>query len=187
MNWRDPYGLSALDDPVNKRGFVKNLWIGALYGDYAEDTGWGGAIGEIGVGFIPYVGQAAGARDIAANLPKIYDDPWNGGAWISTGGAVIGVIPGGKIFTKGGKGIVRALTKGGGKAIAKGTGNVIQTGGHVLNPGTVKALNMTSREATDAMHALKKANNIPNNIHADKIYDSGDVVFGGIVDNLKNY
>lgn len=70
---------------------------------------------------------------------------------------------------------------------AKGM-KVLQTGGNVLNPKTLKALNLTKEEGKFAIEKMKKANGLSNNIHG-KILSNGDVWddLGNFIDNLFDY
>lgn len=70
---------------------------------------------------------------------------------------------------------------------AKGM-KVLQTGGHILTPTTLKALNLTKEEGKFAIESMKKANGLSNNFHG-KILKNGDVLdnFGNFIDNLLDY
>ena len=159
MNNRDPYGLCADDSPVNERGFFGNLWTGALYGDYAQDTGWGGMVGEVGVGFIPIAGQIAGVRDTTANIPKVWNAPGDYRNWASLSGAVISVFPAGKAIAKGGKAGFKALTRG----TAKGAQKLAQK----QVDDVAKALKMTPIERKEFGKYIEKTKDMSGRGGAD--------------------
>jgi hypothetical protein len=77
--------------------------------------------------------------------------------WSATGGKL--GIKGAKAIGKAGKGAVKTL----------------QTGGHTLQPRTLKALGLTQKQGYDAIHALKNANNIPKDAHM-KIMSDGSII-----------
>jgi RHS repeat-associated protein len=73
-------------------------------------------------------------------------------------------------------------------AAAKGSLKTIQTGGHVLNPSTLKILNMSKEEGKIAIEGLKETIGTAKNFHFDKIMGNGDVYFNGkLLGNLRDY
>jgi hypothetical protein len=71
---------------------VGSFFEGALAGDFAEENeSWSKVGGQIVVGFIPYVGQVADARDTLAAVDHIWDG--KDGAWGDLALAGIGWIP----------------------------------------------------------------------------------------------
>ena len=74
-------------------------------------------------------------------------------------------------------------------AAGKGFNKVLQSGGQKLNPSTLKALNLTKEQGRNAIHALKREFNLPNNFHG-KIMGNGDYIHpntGKVIGNLFNY
>ena len=80
-------------------GFWGGLWngtkqfvAGAVGGDFAGDQGWSGLVGQGLVGFIPFVGQVADARDtISAIEDVVTGEP---GGWPNLGWAAVAWVPG---------------------------------------------------------------------------------------------
>ena len=81
-----------------------------------------------------------------------------------------------------------------GSTVGAAQARVIQRGGNAINNSTRKALNeffdvnLSPGEWRDVMHALKKANAIPNRVHGN-IDAVGNYLdkSGNIIDNLGNY
>ena len=65
---------------------------------------------------------------------------------------------------------------------------VLQTGGHILKPATLKGLNLTKQQGKTAIESMKKANGLRNDFHG-KILNNGDVLddLGNYIDNLFDY
>ncbi len=66
----------------------------------------------------------------------------------------------------------------------------LQTGGNTIKPRTATDLGMSRQEASDAMHALKQDNLLPNNYHQTQILNNGDVIdsnTGEYYGNLYDY
>lgn len=53
----------------------------------------------------------------------------------------------------------------GAKGEQLGVVRTLQKGGHTLQSATLKVLNLTKGQANKAIHAMKEANRIPNNLH----------------------
>ena len=117
----DPLGLCAEDGEF---GFLESLALGAAMGDFADDTGVGGTVGQIGVGLIPIAGQIADARDTAANFVNVWNNPSSGDAWI-------GLAMSGVAWVPGAGDAVKAAYKGG-KQVAKSGRHVIGTGSSIV-------------------------------------------------------
>ncbi len=95
----------------------KELIEGAVVGDFKENPTIWNTIGQIGMGFVPYAGQAADVRDLVASVQKLhksgYKDPWE---WFNLVLVGVGFIPGiGDAIKAGGRAakgaIRRSLTK----------------------------------------------------------------------------
>jgi hypothetical protein len=75
-------------------GSSEVFWEGATQDDFAQgNTGWGGLLGQVGAGLIPYYGQASDARDTVAGVNNVWQNPGSGIAWAGLGGAVLGWVP----------------------------------------------------------------------------------------------
>jgi len=72
--------------------WLKDLLDGVFLGDFSEDSSLLKLLAQIGVGFVPYAGQAADARDILANLKNVIEGKEL--AWVGLGLAVLAIIPG---------------------------------------------------------------------------------------------
>ena len=72
-------------------------------------------------------------------------------------------------------------------AAARGV-KVLQTGGNILKPATLKALNLTKQQGKYAIESMKKANGLRNDFHG-KIMSNGDILddMGRLIDNLLDY
>lgn len=86
---------------------IGNFFEGAIKGDFAGDTGWAGVGGQVVVGLIPIVGQAADVRDVTANF-----DAWRNGE----PGAGVGMLAAGVGFIPGVGDGLKGLIKGGRQA-----------------------------------------------------------------------
>jgi hypothetical protein len=86
-------------------GFFRDVVRGATLGDYAEGSSVGQTIGQIGIGLVPFVGQAADVRDFTAAAR----DVWQGrqGGWLSLAVATVAFVPligdGVKVAVRGGR------------------------------------------------------------------------------------
>jgi len=74
-------------------------------GSWSDNDSWSAIAGQTLVGFIPFVGQAADARDITAAAKRVRDG--EDGAWGGFGLAALAVIPG-LDFLKAGRGAAKA-------------------------------------------------------------------------------
>lgn len=128
--------------------WLTDLWNGIVVGDFSEDSSLLKLLAQIAVGFVPYAGQIADARDILANLKNVIDG--KDLAWVGLGLAVLAIIPGldalkaGKVLEpmframgdKGSREVVEFLMKNPGEA-----GRVAKTLGTLLDhPQLIKAL-----------------------------------------------
>lgn len=83
-----------------------------ILGDfYKGETTWGGVIGNVFVGVIPGVGQAADVRDTIAAIKNVVQDPKSGANWGMLGLAALGWIPLGGDLIKGGKKVGTKVAK----------------------------------------------------------------------------
>jgi hypothetical protein len=105
-----------MGDSEQQPGFWESVKEGAWDGDFSDNDSWTKTITQVLVGFVPYAGQVADARDTI----KAAKDVWAGkdGAWTSLGLAGIGWIPGLGDAIKGGvrvsrKGVKAAVEIGG--------------------------------------------------------------------------
>lgn len=128
--------------------WLKDLLDGVFLGDFSEDSSLLKLLAQIAVGFVPYAGQVADARDIIANLKNVIQGKEL--AWVGLGLAVLAIIPGldalkaGKVLRpiframgdKGSREVVEFLLKNPSEA-----GRVARTLGTLLDhPQLIKAL-----------------------------------------------
>lgn len=66
------YPTQAWQPAERRPGFVRDVWNGAVRGDFARTLGWAGGVTQIIIGFLPLFGTLAALRDIAADL-KYHD------------------------------------------------------------------------------------------------------------------
>ncbi|SFV14459.1 SpvB/TcaC N-terminal domain-containing protein [Pseudoduganella namucuonensis] len=105
----EPVGLRDPDGRYEQGGVLDEVLQG---GFYEGESTWSGTLINVGIGAIPYVGQAADIRDIAAAGKKVRDNPgWQSAAELTL--AVIGIVP-----------VVGDAIKGGAKMAAKATAEV---------------------------------------------------------------
>jgi hypothetical protein len=105
--------LAGEDD--YEQGIGEMLLEGALEGDYVEDPTFWHTISQIVVGFIPYAGQVADARDLVRAIEKLDESGWRSGwEWMNLVLILIGFIPGFGDIVKGlGRSGLRALRNSG--------------------------------------------------------------------------
>jgi WXG100 family type VII secretion target len=72
--------------------WLKDLLDGIFLGDFSEDSSLLKLLAQIAVGFVPYAGQAADARDIIASIKNVIQGKEL--AWVGLGLAVLAIIPG---------------------------------------------------------------------------------------------
>jgi Flp pilus assembly pilin Flp len=84
--------LGAAASSARTPGVVSEFFAGAIQGDYGEGSSIARTVGQIGVGLIPIVGQAADLRDLTAAVGSLRRrEP---GAGLGVVAASIGFIPG---------------------------------------------------------------------------------------------
>ena len=103
----DGQGLALRVSPSGTDDFA----AGFVAGDFAYGAGWGGTAGQIVGGLIPIYGQLADARDTAANVRNVWNDPTSGEAWMGLAMSGVAWIPGVGDAAKG-------TYKGGRRAVA---------------------------------------------------------------------
>ena len=101
----------VLGPPIKAIGAVTDQ---VVQGDFYEgETTWGGVGANVGVGLIPIVGQVADARDTAAAIKNVWNNPRSGGNWGMLGMAAVGWVPGiGDALKGGGKAGKKVLRRG---------------------------------------------------------------------------
>ena len=83
----DPWGLCG--EPWYGRA-----WNAAWQGDFSgQNNGWAGVGSQTLVGAIPIVGQVADARDTAANIRNVWNNPNSGSAWGGLAAAGVAWVP----------------------------------------------------------------------------------------------
>ena len=93
--WQAEHDAAALFSAGDERGWPKwltDLWGGIVLGDFSEDSSLLKLLAQIAVGFVPYAGQVADARDIIANIKNVIQGKEL--AWVGLGLAVLAIIPG---------------------------------------------------------------------------------------------
>ena len=106
----------ANGDPVNFMDpdgrFGKGAGKGAFLGDYAEHESTastvGGFVAQLGVGLVPYAGQAADARDWSAAANEIRSRGWN---WRTGVGITVATVAWVPLFGDAIKGVVKPFLK----------------------------------------------------------------------------
>jgi hypothetical protein len=73
------------------RGFFRSIYDGAIEGDFSDNPTLTKRATQIGVGFIPVVGQIADARDTAAAIRDVRNGRPDG--WVNLGLSVVGWLP----------------------------------------------------------------------------------------------
>ena len=94
-------------------GIQEELLEGAIIGDFNENPTIWNTIGQIAIGFVPYAGQVADARDLVAGIIKLEEGgwkrPWD---WFNVILIGIGFIPGiGDAIKAAGRGLKGPIKK----------------------------------------------------------------------------
>lgn len=112
LNVKKVYPIERL--AADKKGFWETVW-GALQGEFNEDQTGSEILIDMGLNFIPGVGQVLDARDIAACLKKLVLDKRANEVmiWVTLLLTAVGCIPG-----------VGDVVKAGCKAILKGADDI---------------------------------------------------------------
>jgi hypothetical protein len=87
-----PPAASATAAPAGDQEGLGSLVEGAVMGDFGDNRTWSATIGQVGVGFIPIVGQIADARDTVASIGQVIRG--EEGGWLNLGAAIVGWVPG---------------------------------------------------------------------------------------------
>lgn len=78
--------------PPASREEIGSVVEGAVMGDFGDNNSWSATAGQVGVGFVPVLGQIADARDTIASVGQVFRG--EEGGWFNLGTAVIGWVPG---------------------------------------------------------------------------------------------
>lgn len=115
LNVKEVYPIERL--AADKKGILGTLW-GALQGEFNEDPSGSEILIDMGLNFIPFVGQACDARDIAACLKKLVIEKRANEAaiWVTLLLTAIGCVP-----------YAGDVVKAGCKAILKGADDIFLT------------------------------------------------------------
>ena len=123
------------DEPQSSEEGVLSFLEGAIAGDLSENDSWSAVAGQVVVGFIPYAGQAADARDITTAGADVAQDG-SAGSWAYLGITVLAIIPG-LDFLKGG-------SKAGRKAVSEASEKAVEG---VTKSAAKKLRKVLSKEA----------------------------------------
>lgn len=74
--------------------YIKDALGQAVLGDFTDDSNLLGILLSVGIGFVPYVGQAADVRDLIADIWNLIDDGPETKEWVALGFTLVGFIPG---------------------------------------------------------------------------------------------
>lgn len=137
----------ALENAIGEQNFVDVIW-GAVQGEFNENPTGKEILADIGINFIPIVGQICDARDIAACLEKLI----NQGrvtevmVWVTLLLTAVGCIP-----------YAGDVVKGALKAIVKGADDVaLVLVKKVGGDNVVIALRLVSSKLDDAVPEIRK-------------------------------
>lgn len=113
-------GMESMTEGV--MGVQNEILEGAILGDFKEDPSVWNTVGQIAMGFVPYAGQVADARDTVAIIIKLSKGGWKDPfEWINLVLTLIAWVPGVGDLIKGvGKGVLKAIRGGGGDFLKKG-------------------------------------------------------------------
>jgi hypothetical protein len=119
-------------------GIQNEILEGAILGDFKEDPSIWNTVGQIAIGFVPYAGQVADARDTIAVLIKLHKSGWKDPyEWINLVLTLIAWVPGVGDLVKGaGKGILKLIRGGGGDFLKQGRrlwGRLFKGGAQLLD------------------------------------------------------
>ncbi|XZE32452.1 amidohydrolase family protein [Pirellulaceae bacterium SH501] len=89
----DDLFLEASSGVVNQsQEGLASVFTGAIAGDLSENDSWSAMAGQVGIGFVPILGQLADARDIIAASKNVLSGA--DGSWMQLGIATIAIVPG---------------------------------------------------------------------------------------------
>ena len=74
--------------------YIKDALGQAVLGDFTDDSNFLGLVLSVGIGFVPYLGQLADARDLIADIWNLIDDGPETKEWVALGFTLVGIIPG---------------------------------------------------------------------------------------------
>ena len=168
---------------------------GFVGGDFAGDLGWAGTAGQIAGGLVPVYGQMADARDTAANVRNVWENPGSGEAWMGLAMSGVAWVPGIGDAAKGAYRTARSTAEEVGRGaikqfdnVARQGNSVLQTGGHTLKNSTLRRLGLSKEQGKQAIEAMKKDRLVPNDFHG-KILANGEVLdsAGNALGNVYDY
>ena len=115
LNVKEVYPIERL--AADKKGILGTLW-GALQGEFNENPSGSEILIDMGLNFIPFVGKACDARDIAACLKKLVIERRADeiSVWVTLLLTAVGCIP-----------VAGDVVKAGCKAILKGADDIFLT------------------------------------------------------------
>jgi hypothetical protein len=113
-------GMESMAEGV--MGVQNEILEGAILGDFKEDPSIWNTVGQIAMGFVPYAGQVADARDTIAAVIKLHKSGWKDPyEWINLVLTLIAWVPGiGDIVKGAGKGLLRLIRGSGGGFLRQG-------------------------------------------------------------------
>jgi len=168
--------------------------VESAFGAFTAETGVGIAA-SVAVGLVPVYGQMADARDTAANIKNVWDNPGSGEAWAGLAMSGVAWVPGIGDAAKGAYRTARSTAEEVGRGaikqfdnVARQGNSVLQTGGHTLKNSTLRRLGLSKEQGKQAIEAMKKDRLVPNDFHG-KILANGEVLdsAGNAIGNVYDY
>ena len=168
--------------------------VESAFGAFTAETGVGIAA-SVAVGLVPVYGQMADARDTAANIKNVWDNPGSSEAWAGLAMSGAAWVPGVGDAAKGAYRAARSTSEEVGRGaikqfdnVARQGDSVLQTGGHTLNNSTLRRLGLSKEQGKQAIEAMKKDRLVPNDFHG-KILANGEVLdsAGNALGNVYDY
>jgi RHS repeat-associated protein len=117
-------------------------------GDFHEGkTTWTGTLLNVGVGLIPIIGQVTDARDTAAAIKNVWNDPRSGANWGVLGLAVVGWVPAVGDAIKGVSKVGKKVAIEGAEKLAKEAAQ--KAANEALDKAAKEAADKTAKEAAE--------------------------------------
>ncbi len=175
--FRDPSGADE----------EEGLFSEVVKGDFHEGkTTWSGTLLNVGVGLIPIVGQIADARDTAAAIKNVWNDPRSGGNWGMLGMAAVGWLPGVGDAIKGGSKVGRKVLKEGVEELAKEAAE--KAAKEAAEKATKEAAEKAAKEAAEKAAkevAGKEATTSAKSVTGSSKPRSGEVLVGSSTKQMR--
>ena len=141
--------LAGFGPDDDDESFVDWLWE-TMAGDFNEDAGYDQIVANIGVSFVPVVGQVMDVRDVFAGLYLLWkDEGWRDGLkWLALSVTLVGIIP---VLGDALKGVFRIALR----SIRRGADDVAGEAAQALEAVFRKTKEVLEREGIGALDGVE--------------------------------